>query len=211
VNRRLSNAAGAFLFVCALACPASARADLIPWTYSWSPSSSTVAATSGPGGITLTNEPLVAAQGDSDVVATSLRTFASGPSVFSAAAYSLTMQLTDTLSGQSGTLTFTGAFSGTLSSGSSKITNAFTGLTTQTLTLGGNTYTVTLDQYLHPGSPTASNPGGIGGSVTVVGDSVGHPSSVPEPSSLLLAGLGCSGLLALRFRRRRRPAASPAA
>ena len=45
--------------------------------------------------------------------------------------------------------------------------------------------------------------------VVALDDSVGVPNAVPEPSSLLLAGLGCSSLLALPFRRRRK-AAQPA-
>jgi hypothetical protein len=204
MNRRLLNAVGTFLFVCALAWPAAARADPM-WSYSWSPQSSTIDATTGPGSIHLASESLVQASGGTNVLATSLTTSASGPSTFSSAAYSLTMTLTDAASGKSGTLTFSGAFDGTLSPTSAKISNTFTGLQTQQLILGSNQYTVTIGPYLPPGPPGATLPGGIGASVSVanLGNGGVDGGKAPEPSSLLLAGLGGAALMALRFRRRR--------
>jgi hypothetical protein len=216
MSRRLTPAAcaGALLAVASVFA-APARADLVGWSYSWSPASPSVAATTGSGSLSLSSEGTLAALGNSDVVATNVKSvssaLASSPDTFANAGYTLSMTLTDTASSQSTTLDFTGLLNGTVSSGSAHVTNAFTGLTTQTVTLGGNQYTVTLNSYLPPGPPSANNVGAFGASVTVVpgDDSVGEPNGVPEPSSLLLAGLGCSSLLALRFRRRRK-AAQPA-
>ncbi len=64
-----------------------------------------------------------------------------------------------------------------------------------------------MTSYVPPG-PHNGVPGAIGASVSVrvLDDSVGFPDDVgkvPEPSSLLLAGLGCSALLGWRVRRRR--------
>jgi len=214
MNRRLLISACALLFAaCAWTTPA--RADTVPWSYNWTPGSLTVPATAGSGFLTLTNEPPSSVYGDTDVVATNVRTVSSAgpdaPDVFTNAAYSLTMQLTDDQSGLSGNLTFTGLFNGQMTSGSAKITNAFTGLQTQSVTLGLHEYTVTVGPYLPPGPPNASNAGGIGASVTVLTleDSTGNPDGgpvthpTPEPSSMVLAGLGCSALLLLRFRRKR--------
>src|SRR5207249_3547993 len=98
--------------------------------------------------LVLSNEPLGHAIGDSDIVATNIHAFSTAspdaPDVFTNRGYSLSLTLKDTASGATGVFTFTGEFSGTLTSGSALITNAFTGLATQTLTLGNNTYTVTI-------------------------------------------------------------------
>src|SRR5262249_2048655 len=131
--------------------------------------------------------------------------------VFTNAAYNVTVELTDVDTNLHGQLTFDGAFNGTLTGTSSKITNTFTGPQTQSVTLGLHQYTVTIGPYLPPGAPNSTLPGGIGASVTVqtLADSTGNPDGgpvthpSPEPSSMLLAGLGCSALLLVRFRRKR--------
>jgi hypothetical protein len=187
---------------------AQARADSVDWSYNWAPGSSAVMATSGSGLVLLSGQAQTSVSGDSDVVAANVRTVGTSASTFSNAGYSLTLNLTDAASGKTGSLTFTGAFDGALSANSAKIGNTFTGLTSQTITLGGNQYVVTMTSYVPPGGPTAFNEGAIGASVSVSNLGIGvpqggPPSTVPEPSALLLAGLGCTALVGWRARRRK--------
>ena len=181
----------------------SARADLIPWAYNWSRSPDVIHADSpGTGYITLTDESLKNAVGDSDIVATNLHVFstatASSPDRFTAKAYKLNLLLVDTTSGASGTLVFTGQFDGTLTATSANIANKFTGMITQSIVLGGNLYTATISSYVSPGPPGASNSGSISAHAQV---SVQAAFVVPEPNSLVLAGLAVSGLALFLGRR----------
>jgi hypothetical protein len=184
-----------------LAATTSGRADPIAWSYSWSNSPTHVASdTPGSGYLTLSNESKTNAVGDSDIVATNIQghSTATGGQVdtFTNKTYTLSLALTDTASGKSGHLDFTGELNGTLTATSSVITNTFTGPTTQTLVLGDNLYSVTIDSYTAPGPPNSANPGSIGALATV---SIFH---LPEPSTFVLSGLGAS-FLALAGRRRR--------
>jgi hypothetical protein len=184
-----------------------ARADQILWNYNWSRSPSMVHADApGTGYIALTDEQLKSAIGDSDIVATNLRTYSTAPStapdVFTAKPYALSLFLQDQASGASTTLTFTGVFDGTLTALSANIKNTFTGPTTQTVVLGTNKYTVTIGTYTPPGPTGASNAGSISAHATVTVQPV--IQDVPEPSTLLLALLAAPVGLVL-WRRRRLP------
>lgn len=193
-----------------LLAPLTCRADLIPWMYNWSRSPSVINADApGTGYITLTDETLKSAVGDSDVVATNLRTYstatAGSPDVFTAKAYSLSLYLYDSASGQGGTLTFTGQLDGKLTALSSNLKNTFTGMTTQSIILGTNKYTATIGPYSPPGIPGSSNSGSISAHATITVESV---VDTPEPGSLILSGIGFTvvTLGRLRNRRRRSPA-----
>jgi hypothetical protein len=185
-----------------LACAAAAapaRADLISWTYNTTPSVTFVPATSSSqSAITFGNTPSGHGTGGSDIVLAGLTatSSASSPDTFSHTPWSVSLLLTDTASGQSATMTFTGEFNGTLSSLSSGITNTFTGLTTQSATLGNNIYTVTATSFVPPSVPNASNSGGLGAHVDVA-------VATPEPSTLLLCGLGAAGCALAGWRKRR--------
>jgi hypothetical protein len=173
---------------------AAGRADLIHWTYNWSASPANIFADSpGTGYIHLTDEPGNSAAGSSDVVATNLQVHSTAtvarPAVFTNKSYTLGLSLTDTASGASGTLAFTGVLSGTATAGSANITNTFTGITVQTLQLGSNVYTVTMGPYTPPGPPDQANSGSIGAHALVV---IHH---LPEPGGLLLGGIGLSLLV----------------
>jgi hypothetical protein len=188
----------------------SARADLIQWGYNWEPNSTNVAADgSGTGHLGLTNEPSNAAAGTSNTVITNIRAFSTAPSatpdVFNHANFSFTMSLQDLASSQGGTVSFSGFFSGTLTANNANIKANFTSPTTQTLTLGGNTYTVTLGTYSPPGPPGAANAGSLNAVVTVTpGDTGGgHTSATPEPSTLILISFAFPCLALTRGRRRR--------
>ena len=169
---------------------AGARAEMISWGYSWTPSFATLSADSpGTGKIVLKPEPGATAAGSSDIVATNLQTVSSAddnyPDHFTDKSYQLKLTLTDLASHAAGSLTFAGVFNGTISKLTSNLSNTFTGPTTQTLTLGHNIYTVTIDAYTPPAPPNADNLGAIGAHAQV---SV-RPAQSPEPSTLVLAGL----------------------
>ena len=194
-----------------LASASEAHADLIPWSYSWSNSPSQILAdTPGTGTISLSNEKSGTAIGDSDIVATNLKTASTAstatPDVFTAKSYALTLTLTDQVSGTSGTLVFTGLISGTLSSASSNLANTFTGQATQQIVLGNTVYTTTISSYTPPGPPSSNNLGSIGAHATV---KVSHiiVESVPEPGTLALSAIGlaaCGAGSRWRLRRGRR-------
>ena len=112
MNNAPSNRAAA-LVLFLLGAPA-ARADWIPWTYSWSNSPQSILADNpaGGGSIILTNEPTLSAVGTTDIVATNIRTVStapqSAPDTFTNKGYTLALTVTDTTSGQTGTAVFNG-------------------------------------------------------------------------------------------------------
>jgi hypothetical protein len=189
---------------------ARANADFIQWSYNWNINPISVLSDSGNGSVSFTNQPAQSASGNSDTVATNLKanslaSVASPDTLNSTGAYTLTLALTDTASGQSGTLTFSGKLSGSFSKDSANITNAFTGLTQQTLDLGGNAYVVTIGPYSPPGPPDSTNLGSIAAHVDV--SKIVTVASVPEPSTLLLGLFGLSSAGAISWRKKRRAAA----
>ncbi len=205
----------------------AAHADTItPWTYSWSRNPISVPSDgTGTGGISMTLSPLTPGTnlvGDSDINAVNLSTFSSAPTgtvdTFTNAKYSLTIQLTDLTSGTSGSLTFNGAFNGTLSTTSAQIDNTFLSPLTQDLVLGQHDYTVSLNSYVPPGLPSATTFGSIGAHVSIA-DAPSNPQSnngggspgvsdVPEPATLLLASMAFpAGLVWWRVRGRGRATA----
>jgi hypothetical protein len=188
----------------------SARADLIPWMYSWSGSPAVIHADApGKSTITLTDEPLKEAVGDSDIVATNLRTYSTAPATqpdhFTHAAYTLSLYLFDPSVGKGGTLVFNGSFDGTLSSANVDLSNTFTGKTTQTLRFGDHLFTATIVDYTPPGIPGSTNAGSISGHVTIT------IQTLPEPGTLTLSVLGMVLTGAGRLWRRSRKRAARAA
>jgi hypothetical protein len=186
-----------------------AWAGFVGWDYAWTPSSLVVAADSGgTGGISMTLQAQAHADGTSDIIATNLRTFSSAPRTIpdsvAKGTYSLTLALTDTASGEHGTVTFNGYFSGTFSTTSANVQNNFSGDTTQTLTLGGHTYKITIGPYAPPGPPSAANAGTISAHVDVDEDGGGTGGDTPEPSTLVLSCLGVSFLGAAGWRKWKR-------
>jgi hypothetical protein len=123
----------------------------------------------------------------------------------------LTLSATDANGVHSKTLTFHGNKLGvpghdSFSSGSSHIGIRWGADATQTVTLGIYTFTVALNSYVAPGGPSQTISGSIGANVSVSGGSI-TPALVPEPSSVLLSGLGLSFLGGFAWRKRRRLAA----
>jgi hypothetical protein len=181
-----------------------ARAELIPWMYSWSSTPGVVHAdTPGSSYITLTDEPLAVVVGDSDIVATNLRTFSTAsptsPDHFTHANYSLSLFLFDPASHQSTTIVFSGYLDGTLSESSSNIANTFTGVTAETVQLGQHLFMASALSYTPPGIPGSVNGGSISGHIMIKVEAV----MTPEPGALTLSGLGLALLGVARLRRKR--------
>ncbi len=191
----------------------SARADLIPWSVDFNATSSQVFSDQGNvAGITFLHDSTYENHG-SGGVSTLLRTFiapkatAGETFTFTDHPYNLVVKLKDGPSGAVGSLTFTGQFSGTLSMQMADITTTMSSPLIQHLRLGNDFYTVNLvapppfgkggPNFMMPGPPSTVWPGGFQASI-----SAQAIPRTPEPSSLVLAGLGALGLAA-RFGCRR--------
>jgi hypothetical protein len=175
------------LAVCLLA-GARARADFVSWQYNWTPSATQILADNPTmGSITLSNEPGGSAVNNTYIVATNIKTAStadpSNPATFTNKAYGLALTILDDASNKSGTMTFAGTFSGTLSNRSAIIMNNFTGPQTQSVQLGSHLYTVQIGPFAPPGPPTAN----ISGSISALANV--SVKDVPEPSTLVLSGL----------------------
>ncbi len=194
----------------------SARAGLVPasqvqWSYNFTPGASAVISDSNPSAlVSFTNEPTKSAVGDSDVVVTNLRVSSTAnpntPDVLkSNGSYSITLVLGTSANGSplSGSLTFTGKLTGSFSSGSANVANKFGPHATQTLTLGNYLFTVSLVAYTPPGPPNQVNAGSISAHVSI-SDIHSAGGGSPEPSSMILAGMGLTFLGGAAWRKRRR-------
>jgi hypothetical protein len=127
------------------------------------------------------------------------------PDTFSGQTYNVAIDLTDDASGKTGSLNFIGKLFGSLTPVDANITTSFDP-PTKTLVLGNDKYTVTLGPLVQPDGNNPTVVGTLMATVDVqaVGLPVVEPAAqAPEPSALLLAGLGVAAALA---RRRGRPA-----
>jgi hypothetical protein len=189
---------------------ASARAD-VSWNYNWEPSAPKVYANSGGSGyLALTDEPDHTATGSSNTVITNIQAVSAAPSsnpaVFTNAPISFGLQLTDSASNTttSTPITFSGYFNGNITANSANVGLTFTSPTTETVTLGGNKYSVVVGTYTPPGPPGVVNSGSLNAFVTVTPLSGGGGvASVPEPAALTLVCLAFpfAGLYGWRKRR----------
>jgi hypothetical protein len=203
--------------VALLLAASGARADPSPstveWSYNFTPTMNppAVSADGNPtANVTFTNEPPRNATGSSDVVATNLRVSSAAPGdkpdvLLKNGAYGLTLTLsmTDNTGTHIATLTFTGKLTGTFSAESSNLTNVFGHNATQTVSLGSFNFTVTMDAYTPPGPPDQTQPGAIGAHVSVTSANPTGGGGTPEPSTMLLSGLGLTFLGAAGWRKRR--------
>ena len=107
--------------------------------------------------------------------------------------FTLKLRLSDHASGMSGYVTFSGDLKGDIWKHGSSLTPTFTSPLTQTVNIGHHDYTVTFESFTAPKGH--GHPGRF-----VFDVSVQHN---PEPSSLVLAGIGVP-FFGLALRRRRR-------
>jgi hypothetical protein len=188
-----------------LAAPHSVHANLVPWHYDFSRSPNFLTSdpagpgSAGTGTINFFPGDSGAAINTSNVVAFNIATSSSAPDShgnpdrYTNAGYTISLTLTDDNSGKSGLFTFSGAISGTVTLSSSNLTNKFNSPLTESLVIGGNLYVVSIGPFTPPGHPGSVNFGAIGAHVEVNPDGGTHPLKTPEPSTLLLAGLGSLG------------------
>jgi hypothetical protein len=190
----------------------TARAEMVGFSYQW-----TVLPTSvfpgGTGSVTLASAPDGTAQAELNKNAP---TFIPGATVTTTSSateppdtfdtpFSMKLHLTDTASGLFGDLDFSGTIAGTLTATASSLTATFDEPFIKTLKLGTHVYKVQIDPALVSlPAPGASSPASIDARVTVAGRIDEPPPTIntPEPSSLLLAGLGLPLLAAARRWRR---------
>jgi hypothetical protein len=175
-----------------LFCTGTAPADYIPWSYDWSPPASLVvpANPGGTGGVTMTNEPLRRTYNNQTVVVTHMTTFSSAtdanPDRYTHRHYSVKLFLTDIASRRSALLTFAGYLDGYVSLTHARLFNTFLPWAVQSAHLGQMWYTVRIGPFIAPGIPDSPPRGEILATI-----SVRHN---PEPSTLVLTGLGLVGV-----------------
>jgi hypothetical protein len=113
--------------------------------------------------------------------------------------YDMLLTITDKTANTSGTLDFHGSITGNVGPTSSTLKNVFSD-PSQSLTLSGHVYTVTLPGTTSIPAPNSS-PLSLTGQVVVSLGPIPPVQKTPEPSALLLATLALP-LLAARARRR---------
>jgi hypothetical protein len=188
-----------------------ARADFLNWSASWS-----LGQGQGPTFVSgLSNVAVALSKPSPGGAALSVGNFTVNSVTTEADAfhspYDLSLKITDNTTHDSGILTFHGLISGDTGPTSKGLLNTFSN-PSQTLKLEGNTYTVNIDpSTLLPDTNHGAVP--LHASVSVTGGpSQGPPGPpeklAPEPSALLLAGLGLAACVGALKRRRRGDAAA---
>jgi hypothetical protein len=197
-----------------------ARADQINFSYQWSvlPSPIVPGLPGSTGSVALTpalsgsSSYTTGAATPSVIPGATVTTTSSAtsPADSFAATFKMDLHLTDTDSGKSGDLLFSGSINGTLTSTTSTLTSQFSNPLTQPLTLGGHVYSVTIDPALiaQLPAPNSSAPALIDAFVTAADTSStkgggGGVPGTPEPSSLVLGATAMLGLACRRLVRAR--------
>jgi len=175
---------------------APAWADFIPWAYSFSASPNPVTSNDGSASVNFAGTSGQESLNFNGLLAANISATGPTDATFSGRGYTFTMHLTDVTSNASTDLKWTGALSGT---GPFALTNKFA-KPSQSVALGQHNYTVTLGSFT---PPTATQGGKLSADVVVGGPTVPPVNQVPEPTSLLLAGLGVSALGARAWWRKR--------
>jgi hypothetical protein len=195
----------------------SVRAEL-KWSYDWTPSTLSVKSDSGNNQLALQNQLPSTAIGSSDITAANMNwsvPFVGTSDTYTNKSFDLTMKLTDIfddgVTTASQNVTFRVGFHNTISPDNSNTTGiTVTPLTPVTdLAIGDSIYDVAILSVAFPGKP-GDNPGAVWAHVDVRPGSGNEPpdddpppNDVPEPGTMLLAGLGLAGLSWGAWRKRR--------
>jgi hypothetical protein len=211
--KRFAAIFGTALLVLPATAAGQVRADYLNWTYSSTLNVAGVSVDAGSNGgasVTLT-DVAKAGTGSIPVIAYETQTSSTTPIDFNNSTYNLALKITDG-NNASGTLNFTGSLNGALTATTSSVVASFAPVTSNSITFDGHTYTVSIPS-LTLAAPTSPQQD-IMASVSVANASGGGgpppppppppPHGTPEPTSLLLAGLGLSWLGAERWWKRRR-------
>jgi len=192
---------------------AQVHADIIKWSYDWDAKTPAVFSDDGTGAVTFTNEATKNATNSTFTAATNLKIISSADAdhlehLNKNGSYTLTLTITDQDSGKSAAISFTAKLGGTFAADTSNITSTTplstkTGKSTESVTLGKHTYTVSFYSFSPPGPTQASNLGSITFRVDVGNATI---TNTPEPTTMLLSLMGLSFAGASwRMRRRRIP------
>jgi hypothetical protein len=201
----------------------TAQAAPVPWTFNWTPvtnpasppgPTATVLSDNPGSFLTISNEPGRTVTNDHTfITATNISVTSNAPVGFpdeftlhGNVAFNLFLK--DNNSGASGNFLFTGTFDtmnplmkSTVSADSSNLQFTPTGVQSINPVLGHNEYDVHFYSYTPPGPPGSGNKGSIAFQVTVRNLDI---QKAPEPSTMLLAGLGASFMSFSAWRKRRK-------
>jgi hypothetical protein len=187
--------------------PLAVRADPISFGYNFQTPTSVTGDSGNLGVISFATTNPGQGSGSATVAATQLAAVssapASNPDTFTGEAYNLTLQVTDTASGQTGTLIFAGQLFGTLTATTTNIKTTFA-KATQQIVLGADKYTITVGPLVPPTTPNSGTIGTLDATITAEAQSVTLPSESPEPTGLVLAGIGLTGAALTRRLKNRR-------
>ncbi len=183
---------------------APARAESIPWYYSWSRTPDVIYADNSTASTVALSPASQVEQTPTSSVIEAANVFHYGdgangpPAEFSGGPsdqFTLTLTIHDPSVANPGSVTFTGEILGYLTPTDSHIQTFYTGATTKSLTLGKHLYTIQLSTYAPSGEDCTTGQVTAIATVTV--------QDTPEPPTAVLAGLALplTGLFWLRRRR----------
>lgn len=188
----------------------AARADPIPWYYSWSRTPDVIHADNSTASYVALSPGSQAEQTPTSSTIQAANVFHYGdgpngpPAGFSGGPsdqFTLTLKIYDPSVPNPGSVTFTGEILGYLTPTNSHIQTFYTGVTTKSLTLGKHLYTISLSTYAPSGEDCATGQVTAIATVTV--------QTLPEPASVVLAGMALPA--AFYWLRRRGKQGTPSA
>ncbi len=177
------------------------------FTYDWTPTVPVVTGDGGFNAINFSNQgPVTVSTGTVVGSATSLTVLNTNSDTFTNGGYNLGVKITD--GSNSGTLTFSGVLNGVITNGvPESLTSTLTSQATQSIILGSDKFTVSMNGFVPPNPFGSGNkPGGFGFQIDALagpggGTAPPPPNNVPEPTTLLLSCLGAAGFAIRSWRK----------